>query len=254
MQPKRYDPVGRCIYCGKTAEDAGMKRLQEEHIVSYSLGGTWVLPEASCATCGAKTGADEGNCAGQMLVTARTHFHWKSRKSKRPQKLKVGQVLGYNGKWWDVSLDEHPPFIQLPSFFPPGVLMNTRPDGAGMMITGTNMYTSPTFMERLNALGPGGAVFSNLEVGAFCRMLAKIAHAYTTAELGMGNFEPFLPDIVLEKVPYISHVVGSAFGTGTAASDLHELALSKRGQLIICNVRLYGRYGLSSYLVVSGRM
>ncbi len=46
-----FDPVGRCIYCGR-GPDA---KLTKEHIIPYGLNGHLILPAASCEICAAKT-------------------------------------------------------------------------------------------------------------------------------------------------------------------------------------------------------
>ncbi|WP_217539485.1 HNH endonuclease, partial [Stenotrophomonas sp. GbtcB23] len=46
----RLAPVGASIYCGATDG-----RLTEEHIIPKGLGGTLVLPQASCDDCAAIT-------------------------------------------------------------------------------------------------------------------------------------------------------------------------------------------------------
>src|ERR1700733_7626443 len=46
-----YDPVGSCIYCGRTTLPHGVDRFTDEHIIPLGLGGTRILPEASCVKC-----------------------------------------------------------------------------------------------------------------------------------------------------------------------------------------------------------
>jgi 5-methylcytosine-specific restriction endonuclease McrA len=50
-------PVSACIYCGATEPDT---KLTDEHIVPLSLGGTLILPKASCLACARQTGKLEG--------------------------------------------------------------------------------------------------------------------------------------------------------------------------------------------------
>ena len=63
------------------------------------------------------------------------------------------------------------------------------------------------------------------------KMLAKIAHAFATAELGYGNFRPFLLDVILNRPPlYISHYVGGIRDVEPPlGGDLHEIEIDKTG-------------------------
>jgi HNH endonuclease len=125
---RRYSPVGRCIYCGVPAEEAGPRGLGDEHIIPLSLGGTLELPEASCDRCGGETHAFEGFCAGNMLKAARTLLHWKSRKSKRPKTLKIGLSME---KWIDLDVTD---ILQLSCYLHLNhqVFWSTRPKNMGL--------------------------------------------------------------------------------------------------------------------------
>ena len=46
---KVYQPVWRCIYCGAAPTRKGA--LGKEHIIPQGLGGTLILPRASCRSC-----------------------------------------------------------------------------------------------------------------------------------------------------------------------------------------------------------
>lgn len=253
MQFKRYQPpVRKCIYCTKTAAEAGMPKLIEEHIIALSLAGAFVLPEASCRSCAKATGADEGFCAGQMLKAAHTHFAWRSRKSKRPTTLRAGNLTGRTGTWREVPVEEHPPCIVLPRLAQPGLLAGLPPEPGGIVLNGIDLYPAPDFAGRLRALGPRGSVYTLFRPDAFCRMLAKIAHAFTVAELGLGNFEPFLPDVVLGKNPDLGSFVGGFQGDEPRTDDLHTLRFAGMAPLIVVEVRLYAKYGAPGYAVVTG--
>jgi hypothetical protein len=89
-----FAPVGRCIYCRRSGAElnaAGENaKLSPEHIIPFSFGGHWVLPEASCQTCADITGAIEGKCCNMMLRAFRVHADVPTRrKKKRPTHLIV---------------------------------------------------------------------------------------------------------------------------------------------------------------------
>ncbi|WP_080744877.1 HNH endonuclease [Cupriavidus necator] len=74
----RYLPPGRCIYC-----DAP-ENLTREHIIPAGLGGNWVLPEASCRRCAAKTSAAELHVMRVMLGDFRATAGVGSSRRKKP--------------------------------------------------------------------------------------------------------------------------------------------------------------------------
>ena len=90
------------------------------------------------------------------------------------------------------------------------------------------------------------------------RMLAKIAHAYATAELGHGNFRPLLQDIILGKKPlYISHYVGGIRDQEIPeGADLHEIEIDNtglgRGRYVVVRIQLFADRKLPEYYVVAG--
>src|SRR5216683_6447429 len=84
LDPARvYRPVGRCVYCGRHADET---ELTDEHIIPLSFGGTWLLPAASCKQCAKPTSRIEGHVAKGMWDYARVQLGVPSRRPKeRPQ-------------------------------------------------------------------------------------------------------------------------------------------------------------------------
>jgi hypothetical protein len=79
--PRRFPPVGRCIYCGATRYSIDDARpLADEHIIPFALNGDYVLPEASCRQCERTTGQFEQVALRGILRGARVLFDYPSRK------------------------------------------------------------------------------------------------------------------------------------------------------------------------------
>jgi hypothetical protein len=230
--PPPYKPVGRCIYCGVPAEFAGPEGLSDEHIIPLSLGGTIKLPSASCCFCSYETHAFEGHLAGKWFEAARAHFHWSSRKRKRPEELLAGRVReGLR----PVPRKEHPPVIFFPQFAIPGILLNKAPVAGGVMFTEESFIFGGghDFHDKLDRVGAVSAVF---QPQWLTKTLAKIAHSHLVAEYGLDGFEPFLP-----KKP------------GNATDELHTVNHYFVDNLIVVSIRLYSRHGSPPYTVVGGR-
>lgn len=246
--PPPYNPVGRCIYCGVSEKLAGPKGLTDEHIIPYALGGTLILPKASCSSCANETHAFEGHLAGEMLEAARTHFHWKSRKRKRPTKLKTWTAKdGFR----QVPIADHPRAIAFPVFDPPGILLNKPPVAGGMICHALNTYFAPDFKEKLDRTR---GVVQPFQIDWIARTVAKIAHAYAVAELGIDGFTHLLTGIILGTDDHYSHYVGNPItGATNSTAELHTVSLDWMENLLVVSVRLYSRFNIGPYWVVSGR-
>jgi 5-methylcytosine-specific restriction endonuclease McrA len=77
IQGRKYDPVGRCIYCGS---NGGSDGLRDEHMVPYSLGGHAALRQASCRACEAVTSRVELYLARHTFYQFRSHVRAPSRR------------------------------------------------------------------------------------------------------------------------------------------------------------------------------
>jgi hypothetical protein len=87
---------------------------------------------------------------------------------------------------------------------------------------------------------------------------AKIAHAYATAELGHGNFQPFLVDYILEKRPEKTPydlIGGTAAKEISGDYDLELDVIEHEGQrLITVEIQLLPELMMPRYRVVAGRL
>jgi hypothetical protein len=89
------------------------------------------------------------------------------------------------------------------------------------------------------------------------RVLAKIAHAYAVAELGLSAFKPLLLDIILNKPPlHIGHWVGGLFGDSPRGDDLHEIVVDQTGfwgpRWVAVEIQLFADREMPKYLVIAG--
>src|ERR687886_115256 len=95
VAPKRYDPVGRCIYCPATVIKWDGK-LTEEHIIPKQLGGRLRLPEASCSKCQNVTSGIETDCERQYFYGVRRHLGLVLKKGEllRTIRTEIGWLTG----------------------------------------------------------------------------------------------------------------------------------------------------------------
>jgi len=88
------------------------------------------------------------------------------------------------------------------------------------------------------------------------RVLAKIAHSFLVATLGVSGFSPIVADRILDKNDYMTDLVG---GVGSFEEDdsenLHDIIIendSQNGKYIVVRLRLLGLLGAPTFRVVSG--
>lgn len=189
MKPtKVYPPVRFCIYCGSTAAP-----LSKEHILAYGLGGTLVLPRASCQKCAAKTKGFEETVLRRMFGPFRIRLDMPTRHAEqRPDKLPV-EVVKRDGSVSVICIDpkEHPGSIVFPVYPEPGVLVGRDNKVSFRM----GLYSSTFDFPRIKALvethGGKGFSFGVADFNAMARLLAKTAYAYCFAEFGgsIGEFD-----------------------------------------------------------------
>jgi hypothetical protein len=122
-----------------------------------------------------------------------------------------------------VSVDEFPALLMSLVFPTPGILLNEQPEDKVLSGGIYSVELMPEFGKRLNKIKAKYKANTIGIVGIenkgrekeddFGRMLSKIAHSYTVAELGSGNFEPFLVPAIRGVKPYcFPHYIGSAIG------------------------------------------
>jgi len=265
LPAKTYAPVGRCIYCGATEWFAQQPRkLGDEHIIPEGLGGGLVLPEASCKTCEAVTSAVELEWLRGAYYTARVQKGLGKKKKKRPPRFLPLQVnRGGKTVWEQISLEKYPAVIVTLLFDEPEILSDCIPVEK-VLSGGVAGGTLPTFGQLLKPYLDQGAVTfvpprssaTSVHLG---RMLAKIAHSYAVAELGITGFTPFLVDIILgTDTRYLSHYIGGTRDLPPVSDKGYEIKLTTVTSVgllpyLVVKIRLLSDVnGMPEYWVVVG--
>lgn len=176
--PKRYRPVGCCIYCGAT------KDLTEEHIVPYALNGAWVLPASSCSSCRRVTGAFEQDALRIGFTGYRIQKNFRTRRPKERKQMKVQVTRHKDGAVKEVFYDEYensPKCLMHMRLQPPGILVG-RDKSYGIHPAMSMLINSdvPDWANRLRVAF--ATVIQPYDHTSVARMLAKIGHAYACAE------------------------------------------------------------------------
>ncbi len=213
MHGRRFEPAGRCIFCGS---DGGAQRLRDEHIMPYSLGGTAVLPKASCAECEKITSYLDGYLSRQIFYDCRLAAGIQSRtpKSRRPKTRPF--LVSRQGKeeLREFPVGDHPFVTMLPVLGHPGILTGRLPGAPFSSDRAfayyyyppgyTDQYDLPS-IEQLQRTFKRGA---NLDV--YARALAEIGYCHGVAT-GHIEANAALPvaECILGKNGFASYLVGS---------------------------------------------
>jgi 5-methylcytosine-specific restriction endonuclease McrA len=263
MRMKRqhtYPPVGKCIYCGS---DGLRGKLTNEHIIPENLGGALLLPSASCNDCAKHTAAFEGHNAGNLFRPIRRQLHLptKSRGRKdRERKLAETFTVEIGNKKVKLPPDQYPGMLLSFRFPMPDFMIGSAP--RDHFSGGIALTLLPGYGERLNALQaryPGQKISFPTDGRAELvgRLIAKIAHAYAVAEVGLVKFRPWLLDIILNRPPlFIGNYVGSAIGDNPKGSDLHEISIDDSGlvdrRCVFVKIQLFADREMPVHYVIAG--
>lgn len=258
---KRYGAPGRCIYCGRKAV-----KLTREHIIPHGLAGdSLVFLMASCIKCAKKTGAHENACLRHMWWPFRYHLGAPAKEAPKDFELKriaVTAVDGHQITAYDklsaekLHPDLYPAFFYTFKFHPPSILTGIAHD---LMDHGLFALVDEKTIAQ-HALGDKqGFRLGPAKVPAFCAMLAKIAHAYAAAELGLGAFHAELTTFIRALAPFnLFHWIGGEMEPPPATDAFHEIGIrlvrSYGSDYVVVRLRLFAYLGTPLYDVVVGRL
>ncbi len=261
--PKLYQSVGECIYCGLK------EQLTDEHIIPFSAGGCWVLPRSSCKKCASITGAFEGEFSRTILGPLRMLHNMPTRRKKdRPRHLPLKVKYPTSTDWEVAYVDRDicPFLVILPLYSLPKTITGLEMEWSDsatktMWVRGGGFWPDRDahlqwLCDALKAMEvmPTGTVHTE----PFCLTLAKIAHAFAVAELGMAQFTPFLTQMICAKdLSHSADFIGGGKGDEPPGNELHEIAFDETicadPSIIVVRLRLFSILGTPTYHIAVGR-
>ncbi len=262
MAPKRYTAVRQCIYCGAKEYRPGdtMAKLGDEHIIPAAFEGNLELPEASCQKCERITSQVETHCIEQMVRDTREHLGLRARRHRRDRTtLPVTVDRGSGAETVRVPLSIHPAALFMFSFDPPRLLFGLPDAEGGFAGRVTIRPMADDLGARADRLGGKVNLIrrGGFDAPTFGRMLAKIAHSFAVAELGLGGFRPLLKEVILgEPARHLSQFVGGAFALESQGTERHEISISLRSAVYrnyyVVRLRLFADLDMPIYLITAG--
>jgi hypothetical protein len=143
----------------------------------------------------------------------------------------------------------------------PGLLSGREPDENYRFRPIPWMRLNDAFEEFARSRGAVSAgVEAPIDPEKLSRVLAKIAHGFAIAKLGLNGFTPLLLDLIHGRVvANAPELVGSDPNTPPPATGVvHELALVPHEKLVVVRIRLLasssinGEHAMPVYLAVAG--
>jgi hypothetical protein len=256
--PQIFGPVNQCIYCW--TETTG--NLSREHIVPFGLGGNLILHKASCRSCQKITAKIEQSCLRGMLGNFRYRNEFPSYAKKKDRPKEINMRISKDGKSFTrrVPVSEYPRALMMFKLLPPGIIANRARSSEFRPIPELRIHSSDTrkFFGSSWSLG----TYKNSD---FCRMIAKIGHAYAVATQGLerlAGYELLLPSFIIGKEDDLSnHLVGDdsepAEGDSAKGALLHHLAIHyvdvDEFSWAVARVRLFAYAATPGYVAIVGR-
>lgn len=263
---------GKCIYCG--ASDV---KLNDEHVIPYALGkNATILQRACCEVCQRIIQPYEQEVLKRQLNVFRAMTGAPTRDKKGRPKTIVLPLVEYDEKGRvlrdlgtrEIPIADGPLILNLWQSPPPRVLgeeidpafVEGRP---WRYIEASR--ADPILREVGLELGVERVGFTLPPVNRlhYLRSLAKTAHAFAAAELGVDSFEPFLTDLILCRSNNVEQFVGDMPGvTSLEGPTGHSFKitigetpadLGSAGGLIVVFMQLWADLGSPPHLVVVGR-
>jgi hypothetical protein len=178
-----------------------------------------------------------------MFRALRAHHQFPSKHKRHPRPLLILEGKEPQGApLREVSFTDAPGIVALPMFQPPQILLGLPPSNQLGHVTYALWQTTDDAVQRQRKLikeGFAGAlVYLRFQIAPFLRTLAKIAHGYDVANVGLENSDDTLNRYILRdenKIPYddrIPYLVGGTPPNGPiptvvpipqANSGLHQI-------------------------------
>jgi hypothetical protein len=236
-----------------------MDNLSDEHIIPFGLGGGLLLPKGSCEKHRKATSKVEDFVLRRYLCPLRSHLGLPSRKPHlRPDGYSLILKRGTHSWKQKVSLKEHPGMVRFMIFDPTGRVVGRPPVEKAFSFRLTTACIFPDLDQRLARLGADGFEDKvNVNAMYLARVVAKIAHGFAIAELGVDAFEKtYLNDLISDGAPDWNYWVGGFDrGRDVHAQDLHELKLLGHGDDLSVIVHLFVAYcPRDAYEVIVGKL
>ena len=215
---------GKCIYC----KTSGVT-LTDEHVIPFAIGkNATILDKSCCKVCQRIIQPYEQAVLRHQLGHFRAMIEAPTRNKKdRPTSLLLefveanekGEAVRDIGAR-DIPIAEAPLILNLWESPPPGILnipFDPAYAGGRPWRSIESKVADPILKQVADEAGIAYVGFKMRPINRlhYLRSLAKTAHAYVAAELGVDAFKPYLTDIILNRSDDVAHYVGDLTGVAS---------------------------------------
>jgi len=174
LREQRFKPANRCIYC-----DAQKAKLTDEHIVPYSLGGTIVLPKASCTACQKLINDFETPIATQAYISFRSAQRFPSRTQSLLSHIPVEFEVGPLRIKRPIPIDDAPVPAIIPSFgLPPYMPGGGEATPAKLNVLPIDDKRWVRTFRHCKEASDATITSDGIRVEEFARLLTKISYGF----------------------------------------------------------------------------
>ena len=246
--------IHRCILCRREFQ---VEELTDEHAIPYALGGHLKLKKATCEVCRNITSKFETKILKGPFHAFRLTVGVQSRSANAPISLPIFAVNGIEGERMDIPFDQYPAMLTLPRFRGAALLDNGRINAAP--INPWSAVDWVTAEKLLDDFEIQSFASISIDVYAFAKIVAKIAHCWAISEIGT-SFAPSLCDVIVSGMDdnyrkYIRSRDNSP--PANLGRELkHSFSMSEvrvaEVTLLVVHVTLFCNLGAPTYDVVVG--
>jgi len=226
------------------------------------LGGGIILPKSSCDPCRQITQKIEELCLRKMLLSYRLKTGLVQHPHEIPEEMEVWLERANTRQRITVSRKSIPDFLLMPVLSQrPGILIG-QPPGPRVPYHFQLVVNQREMQEAAAKLGGEKLhVPTHIDMEAYFQMIAKIAHGFAVAILGIDGFDPYLPPLIVRRqINLISYLIGASFDHLPVWPDAlsHQVGLGlidrDGGQLLRSRVCLFAFHQGPAYDVIVGRL
>jgi hypothetical protein len=249
-----FDVVGRCIYCD--AEDG---KLTREHIVPLGLGGTFVLPAASCTACAGITSAFERKVLRGPMWAVRAYLQLKSRRAAlAPKSAPLIVVREGKEELIELPLAAHPLLLMFPRFADPTVFGAGQKSGITMLGHATYYFGRHPRDVLRDLDADDFRIPHEYAIVPFAQLLGKIAWSTAAAEGRLASIDRTAGNLVGALIT-TPNDIGRWVGTFPEApvpqpGVLHTVAAMEINGYLVYHIQLFADAQTPRYGVVVGKL
>lgn len=253
---RTYATAGRCIYCG------AISGLSREHIVPFGIQGDLILPDASCKDCSRITSALETSLLKDSFGLIRNRYGFRTQNNKKRHKkteFEFYRIDENSNKVAILTDGQYVPLVSwaLPFISEPGLMFRNQAKNHTINDE-TMIVTSEHDINEMRRLAGDGNEFEflsgTLNLEKFYRAIAKIAHSFGVATLGLDAYKWILPEIIIDGHEDIRKFVGGLKKIEPVENLIYFITLGTcfidGKHLLLAKIRLFCYLATPTYIAV----